>query len=81
MGKSAVFSPDRKYRYTLTREWNNVKPFILFIGLNPSTADETKDDPTIRREIGFSHLWGFGGMIKCNIFGFRTTDPKHLTFP
>ena len=48
----------------------------MFIGLNPSTADETEDDPTIRRCIRFAKDWGFGGLCMTNLFAFRATDPK-----
>lgn len=72
----ADFSPCRTYRYSLTRRWDDVLPNVMFIGLNPSTADETEDDPTIRRCIGFAKDWGFGGLIMANLFAFRATDPK-----
>lgn len=48
----------------------------MFIGLNPSTADETNDDPTIRRCISFSKAWGCDSFCMTNIFAFRATDPK-----
>jgi hypothetical protein len=73
-----VFSDDRKYRYVLYRQWNPDKPLIAFIGLNPSTADETNNDPTIRRMIGFAQQWGYGGLLVGNIFALRSTDPKKL---
>lgn len=47
----------------------------MFIGLNPSTADETEDDPTIRRCIAFSKAWGYNGLCMSNLFAFRATDP------
>lgn len=98
----SIFSPCRKYRYTLWREWwrdalprplcrdcadvNGVCPrdgtrcdpsdYVQFIGLNPSTADETNDDPTIRRCINFAKAWGFGAMCMTNLFAFRATDPR-----
>ena len=56
----------------------------MFIGLNPSTANVTNDDPTIRRCIGFAKSWGYGALCMTNLFSFRTVDPKILretTFP
>lgn len=74
--KSAKFSPCRKYRYSLWRIWDASRPYVMFIGLNPSTADETEDDPTVRRCINYATAWGYGGLCMTNIFSFRTTDPK-----
>ena len=71
----ALFSEDRIYRYALWRTWDESLPKALFIGLNPSTADEIQDDPTIRRCIRYSMDWGYGGYIMGNIFGYRSTDP------
>jgi hypothetical protein len=51
---------------------------VAFIGLNPSTADETEDDPTIRRCIGFAKRWGFDGMCMLNLFALRATDPNEM---
>lgn len=48
----------------------------MFIGLNPSTADEVKNDPTVTRCINYAKRWGYGGMIMSNIFAYRATDPK-----
>lgn len=75
---TAVFSPCRTWRYTLTRIWDPKGTPITFIGLNPSTADETVNDPTIRRCIGFARRWGYGRMIMLNLFGFRATDPRDM---
>lgn len=76
---SAVFSPCRTWRYTLARMWlPSAKGTCLFVGLNPSTADETKDDPTVRRMIRFAMDWGYGGVTVCNIFALRSTDPRKL---
>jgi hypothetical protein len=50
----------------------------MFIGLNPSTADERQDDPTIRRCIRFARDWGHGGLVMANVFPFRSTQPKGL---
>jgi hypothetical protein len=74
----AVFSKCKQYRYDLWRLWDNEKGSVAFIMLNPSTADETKNDPTVERCQRFAKLWGFGGMYVCNIFAFRTTYPKEL---
>lgn len=78
-GPGATFSDCRKYRYTLNRRWvHGVAPvnMVAFIGLNPSTADETLNDPTIRRCIQFAKDWGFGGLVMLNLFAYRATDPK-----
>lgn len=82
--KGAVFGDDlvadetRKYRYLLWRRWDTAKPSVAFIMLNPSTADETEDDPTIRRCIGFGRKWGFGELLVGNLFALRTPDPDNL---
>ncbi|MBK0384525.1 DUF1643 domain-containing protein [Pedobacter sp. SD-b] len=75
---SAVISDCKKYRYTLTRTWNDEKPRVLFIMLNPSTAEADKDDPTIRRCVGFAKSWGYGGIYVVNLFALRATNPKDL---
>ncbi len=78
MIKTAVFSPDRKYRYALWRIWDEQKPVCMFIGLNPSTADEYADDPTIRRCESFAGSWGYGGLCMTNLFAYVSTDPHAL---
>lgn len=87
------FSPCRRYRYTLWREFypllainppllpvegNRAHNYLMVIGLNPSTADETKDDPTIRRCIGFAKLWGYGALCMTNLFAWRATNPEDM---
>ncbi len=74
----ARFSDCEKYRYTLTRIWDAGKGRILFIGLNPSTADEMKNDPTVTRMINYAKLWGYGSITVCNLFAFRATFPRDL---
>lgn len=79
MRKSADISPCGKYRYILSRQWTqNHEPSLIFIMLNPSTADANEDDPTIRRCMAFAKREGFGGIQVFNLFGFRATDPKSL---
>lgn len=74
----ATFSECRKYRYALWRIWDDKKPFIMFVGLNPSTANEDKDDATIRRVISMAKQWGYGGVYMMNCFPFISTDPIYL---
>ena len=78
--KGAEFSDCRTYRYVLWRQWDwqGYANQVMFIGLNPSTADETEDDPTIRRCIGFAKSWGYGGLLVMNAFAFRSTDPREM---
>lgn len=78
MTTDAIISDCGRYRYTLTRVWNASSSRVCWIGLNPSTADASKDDPTIRRMIGFARDWGYGGIVVVNLFAFRATDPKDL---
>ena len=80
MNKSATFSRCRKYRYTLWRDWGGLfaDGYVMFIGLNPSTADEIEDDPTIRRCIGFAKNWGYAGICMTNLFSFRATLPSDM---
>ena len=74
----AIFSVCRKYRYALWRSWDESKPYVMIIGLNPSTADETKDDPTITRCINFAKSWGYGGVCVTNLFAYRATVPSDM---
>jgi len=78
MQTNAVLSPCRRYRFALWRRWD-IGPQVLFIMLNPSTADELTDDPTVRRCIGFARSWGFGSLAVGNLFAFRTTSPAELS--
>lgn len=75
---SARFSPDRIYRYELQRTWDADLPSINWLMANPSTADETVLDPTLKRCLAFSRSWGYGSMIITNVFAYRSTDPKKL---
>ncbi|HWY11777.1 MAG TPA: DUF1643 domain-containing protein [Bacteroidia bacterium] len=74
----AIFSECRKYRYALWRIWDKSKPMVMFIGLNPSTANENKDDATIRRVRTIASTLGYGGVYMTNCFPYISTDPKQL---
>ena len=74
----AYFGPDDRYRYSLWRqEICNDTPdnLLVVIGLNPSTATETVDDPTIRRCRRFAYDWGYRGLVMLNLFAYRAADP------
>lgn len=73
----AVLSPCGKYRYRLWRRWGEEAP-LCFIMLNPSTADQDEDDPTIRKCIGFARRLGHGALEVVNLFAWRCTDPAGL---
>jgi hypothetical protein len=76
--KRAEISECEQYRYELTRVWEPAATKATFVMLNPSTADASVDDPTIRRCIGFARTWGFGGIRVVNLYAYRATDPKTL---
>lgn len=92
--RRTIFSACRRYRYTLWREWGTPadllnpptsrsgrrpdRSYVQFIGLNPSTADEVENDPTVRRCIDFATRWGFGALCMTNAFSFRSTDPEAM---
>ncbi|MBN2542080.1 DUF1643 domain-containing protein [bacterium] len=76
----AEFSSCKTYRYALWRTWNIHLPRVMFIGLNPSTADEVVNDPTVRRCMSFAMSWGFGGINLGNVFAYRTSNPHKLAF-
>ncbi len=78
MRTDACVSADRKYRYWLLREWDKSLPVVAFIGLNPSIADETTDDPTIRKCVKYAKAWGFGSLLMLNLYAYRATDPDEL---
>jgi hypothetical protein len=92
--EGAAFAPGRNWRYTLWRRWkwpdsgtimsgiparnDELNRMVAFIGLNPSTADEFKNDPTVTRCINFAKAWGYDGMIMLNLFAWRDTDPEKM---
>ncbi|MGY6694408.1 MAG: DUF1643 domain-containing protein [Roseinatronobacter sp.] len=73
---SAIYSSCGAYRYVLTREWNVGSPRAVFVMLNPSTATEIQNDPTVERCERRARALGFGAFRVCNIFAFRATDPR-----
>lgn len=79
----ASFSDDGRHRQRMRRWLGESFPerFIMFIGMNPSTADAMVDDPTCAREWQFAKREGFEAMVKCNIGDYRATDPKALLVP
>lgn len=81
IGNGARFSPCRSYRYSLWRDGlgpSGMKRHAMFVGLNPSTADETNNDPTVRRCIAFARAWGYGALCMTNLFAFRATKPSDM---
>lgn len=76
--RRARISPDGLYRYGLIRKWNHEAQPATFIMLNPSTADGTQDDPTIRRCVGFAQALGCGGIVVVNLYAYRATKPADL---
>jgi hypothetical protein len=78
MKPAAAFSPDRVYRYALWRTWDDTKPKVMFVGLNPSTADETNNDNTVNACVRHATNWGYGGFVIGNLFAFCDTDQKFI---
>jgi len=78
MKTDAQLSACRKYRYALWRIWDETRPYAMFVGLNPSTADEIENDPTIIRCINFAKSWGYGGLCMANLFAYRATEPDDM---
>lgn len=75
--KHALLSDDQLYRYALWRVWGP-HTCLRFVMLNPSTADATLDDPTIRRCVGFARREGYDGLVVLNLYAYRATDPRAL---
>lgn len=79
VGRAAIISTCGRYRYGLARWWGSpLGRRVLFVMLNPSTADAEQDDPTIRRCIAFAHAWGMEVMEVVNMYALRATNPLEL---
>lgn len=78
MKAGAVFDPTHTYRYLLWREWNPTQPRVVFVMLNPSTADAEINDATIRCCIRFAQSWGYGALEVVNLFALIATHPQQL---
>jgi len=78
VAKTAVISDDGKYRYQLSRIWDEACNPLPIIMLNPSTADHEVDDPTILKCMKYARRDGFGGIIVVNLFALRATRPAAL---
>lgn len=76
--REATLSDDGLYRYSLVRRWGVTGKPAQFVMLNPSTADDSLDDPTIRRCVGFALALGCAGIIVVNLYAYRTTKPAEL---
>jgi len=75
---TAIYSDCGRYRYALTRIWDATGEKVLFVMLNPSTATERQNDPTVERCERRARALGFGSFRVCNIFAWRATDPKDM---
>ena len=72
----AIYSDCENYRYSLTRVWDGAGKRVLFVMLNPSTATEVQNDPTVERCERRARTLGYGAFRVCNIFAYRATNPK-----
>jgi len=74
----AVLDECRENRFLLLRIWNDRLPRVVFCLTNPSTADESVDDPTARKVQTYGRLWGYGSVAIVNTFSWRCTNPREL---
>lgn len=75
---AADYSSDGRYRYALWRAWRGGRGRVAFVLLNPATATESAEDPTLRRCVGFARRWGYASLVLLNLFGFRSVHPAAL---
>jgi hypothetical protein len=78
MDRAAVLSPCGRYRYALSRRWATGGRAVIWLMLNPSTADAHRDDPTLRRVTGYARAWGYSALTVVNLYAYRATDPRAL---
>lgn len=82
MTRGATFSPDRSMRFELWRDFKYERTTGIgtanFISLNPSDADESRDDMTVRKDVGFARRWGLSGIVLTNAIPIVSTDPWEL---
>lgn len=76
--REAQLSGCGRYRYSLLRRWADSGGIVTFVMLNPSTADATQDDPTLRRVMGFARAWNLAGVRVVNLYALRSKDPRDL---
>lgn len=76
--RAAALSADQVYRWFLVRDWDASLPILVWIMLNPSTADDVADDPTIKRCMSFARRLGYGAIVVVNLYAFRTSDPWRM---
>ena len=75
---AALSGPDDRYRDELRRVWDRTLPLLVVCMLNPSTADHSRNDPTILTLIHFAKLWGYGGLLVVNLYSIRTSSPAEM---
>lgn len=76
--RDASFEDNRRLRWWLSRTWSEALGHVLFVGLNPSKADEKIDDMTVKKGMGFAARWKHGGTFHANAYPLVSTDPKKL---
>lgn len=75
---TCIFSDDRRHRYVLRRDFMFGKGIVNFLMLNPSTADENRNDPTIERCERRAKRWGYRSLVITNLFAYRATNPEDM---
>lgn len=77
--RKTILTTCRQYRCCLWREWDRLNPsYAMFVGLNPSTSDEVKDDHTIKICVGYAKRWHYGALCMVNLFAYRATKPTRM---